>query len=271
MTTNPRTTTAPIATAAGALHVSTVGSGPPALLWHSMLIDSGQWDRVRDDLGAHRTLVLVDGPGHGRSGRTPRGTDLDTCADAAQQVLDALGLADVDWVGNAWGGHVGIAFAARHPHRVRTLTAVAAPPTPLPPAQRKRIALLVAAYAAGGATRPLRSAVVESLLSPATRAADQEAVRLVTDAFAAAERTGMRRVMTAMMLDRPDLSDRLPLITAPTLFVAGTEDPIWSPARAAAAAGAMARATSAAMPGAGHLPPLEAPGPFVEEVLRLWA
>ncbi|MCO1659102.1 alpha/beta fold hydrolase [Pseudonocardia humida] len=269
MPTNPATT-ASIPTDAGELHVSTVGSGPPALLWHSMLIDSRQWDRVRDRLGAHRTLVLVDGPGHGRSGRPPHGTDLDTCAAAAVQVLDALGSADVDWVGNAWGGHVGLAFAARHPDRVRTLTAVAAPPTPLPPAQHKRIALLVAAYKVTGAARPLRAAVQASLLSPATRADDPAAVQLVADAFAGADRTGLHRVMTAMMLERPDLSERLPRITAPTLFVAGGEDPIWSPERAAAAAAAMPRGTSAAIAGAGHLPPLESPEAFAEQVLRLW-
>ena len=34
---------------------------------------------------------------------------------AAEQALDRLGLTEpVDWVGNAWGGHVGIRLAHRH-------------------------------------------------------------------------------------------------------------------------------------------------------------
>ncbi|MBW0092358.1 alpha/beta hydrolase [Pseudonocardia sp. KRD-184] len=259
-----------ITTAAGRLHVRTIGSGPPALLWHSMLVDCRQWSRITARLAQHRTLVLVDGPGHGRSGPPPCGTGLADCADAAAQVLTHLGLGAVDWVGNAWGGHVGLVLAARRPDLCRTLTAVAAPPTPLPPAQRRRIGRLVTAYRLLGAARPLRSAVATSLLSPATAATDPAAVALVTDAFAAAPRTGMHRVMTEMMLRRPDLTAEVSRIAAPTLLVAGAQDPIWSPARAAAAAAAMPRATAAGVDGAGHLPPLEAPDAFADLVLGLW-
>ena len=53
--------------------------------------------------------------------------------DATQKVtqpmlVDALALSEpVDWVGNAWGGHVGVALACAAPPRVRTLTTIAAP------------------------------------------------------------------------------------------------------------------------------------------------
>ena len=124
--------------------------------------------------------------------------------------------------GEALRGPVGLALAARHPHRCRTPTVVAAPPTPLPAAQRRRIGLLVAAYGLVGAG-PLCSPVVESLLSPATRAGDQAAVDLVCGAFTAARRGGMRLVIQTMMLQRPDLTALLGRIAAPTLFVAGAD------------------------------------------------
>ncbi|NWJ74009.1 alpha/beta fold hydrolase [Pseudonocardia sp. ICBG162] len=260
-----------VRTRAGRLSVTVEGSGPPALLWHSLLVDSTQWDRVRAELGARRTLLLVDGPGHGRSGPPPRGTSFAGCADAALEVLDAVGAdGPVDWIGNAWGGHVGYHFAARHPGRCRTLVAVAAPHTPLPPSQRARIAALVALHRLTG-PHPLRGVVVDTLLSPAARAGDPEAVRRVEEAFLRGHRTGMNRVMVAMMLRRPDLTGVLRRVTAPTLLVAGAADPLWSGRRADAAAAVLPAGSALVVDGSGHLPPLEAPAAFAGAVVDHWA
>ncbi|GAY09128.1 alpha/beta fold hydrolase [Pseudonocardia sp. N23] len=254
-----------IDTGIGTVYVEVDGAGPPALLWHSLFLDARQWDRVRATLGAHRTLVLLDGPGHGRAGRPPRRFGFDDCADAAAQVLRALDLGpEVDWVGNAWGGHVGYAFAARH--AIRSLVAIAAPPTPLPPAQRRRIALLTAAFRVAGA-RPLTGPVVDALLSPTV---DADTTTLVREAFRGGDRVGMHRVMRSMMLARPDLSERLDRIGVPTLLIAGAEDPMWTSERAARAATGLVDGRVVTIPGAGHIPPLERPAETAAAILELW-
>jgi pimeloyl-ACP methyl ester carboxylesterase len=47
---------------------------------------------------------------------------MEECAAAAATVLDVLGISGpVDWVGNAWAGHVGVIFAPTSPARCRTL------------------------------------------------------------------------------------------------------------------------------------------------------
>ncbi|MGB8380747.1 MAG: alpha/beta fold hydrolase [Dermatophilaceae bacterium] len=108
-----------IDTAVGRLKVTTVGTGAPAVLWHSLFADERSWERVAARLAEDRRLVLITGPGHGDSGDPHHRYDLLQCARAAAQVLDALGVAEpVDWVGNAWGGHVGIRFAAAYPRRI---------------------------------------------------------------------------------------------------------------------------------------------------------
>jgi len=259
-----------IDTPAGRLHVAVLGSGPPAVLWHSLLVDSSQWDRVVDELAAVRTLVLVDGPGHGRSGPPPVGAGFEQCADAAATVLDELGLAQADWVGNAWGGHVGYVFAATHRRRCRSLTSIAAPVTPLPPKQRRRIRLLVAVYGLLGAAPPLRRAVVETLLAEHTRATDPEAVEIVTRAFRTGDKVGMHRVMQSMMLQRPDLSHHLPGITVPAMIVSGSEDPTFSSSRATAVAAALPTGSAVTIEGAGHLPPVERPADLARAVRVLW-
>lgn len=117
-----------VTTQVGSLHVESIGAGPPAVLWHSLFVDSRSWHRVVEDLAHDRRLVLITGPGHGPSGDPGRHYSMEDCADAASSVLDALKIKEpVDWVGNAWGGHVGIVLAARQPQRFRTLTTVGTP------------------------------------------------------------------------------------------------------------------------------------------------
>ena len=40
-----QTSAATVATRVGHLHVETAGSGPPAVLWHSLFVDSTTWSR----------------------------------------------------------------------------------------------------------------------------------------------------------------------------------------------------------------------------------
>ena len=39
-----------VPTRLGDLRVETCGSGPPAVLWHSLFVDSTTWERVREPL-----------------------------------------------------------------------------------------------------------------------------------------------------------------------------------------------------------------------------
>ena len=97
-----------IPTRVGSLAVRVLGDGPPAVLWHSLFVDERSWQRVEDALARDRCLVIITGPGHGESSDPGHRYSLDDCAAAAGEVLAALGIDEpVDWVGNAWGGHVG--------------------------------------------------------------------------------------------------------------------------------------------------------------------
>lgn len=131
----------------GELNIEIEGQGPPAILWHSLMVDSHQWDRVRAELRSHRTLIVIDGPGHSASGPPPAEFTLIDAADGAAEVLSHLDIDMVDWVGSAWGGHVGTVFATRHPDRVRTLITIGAPLTPLSGAERRKIVMMVRALA----------------------------------------------------------------------------------------------------------------------------
>jgi pimeloyl-ACP methyl ester carboxylesterase len=68
-------------------------------------------------------VIVFDRPGYGASTRLP-GRSISVVADDAAELLDDLGLDTVHASGGSGGGPHVLAFAARHPERVRAATVV---------------------------------------------------------------------------------------------------------------------------------------------------
>jgi len=79
-----------VSTPIGRLCVELRGSGPAILCWPSLYCDARTLDPLLEDLERDHRVLVVEGPGHGRSGPSPRRFSLGDCADAAVQVLDAV-------------------------------------------------------------------------------------------------------------------------------------------------------------------------------------
>jgi pimeloyl-ACP methyl ester carboxylesterase len=247
-----------VPTSLGRLNVEQVGAGPPALLWHSLWVDSRSWGPLVGSLGQQRRVLTIDGPGYGSSDPINRDYTLDDCATAAVEVLDHLGITEaVDWVGNAWGGHVGITLAADQPHRVRSLVTIATPLLPVGARQRwTQTYPLALLYRLTGPNRLITKALFDTLIgSDAITAHPDRAADLIRS-FEEADRQSIRRTIRFMHRWQP-LTETLPAITAPTLFLTGDlDDQHWGPAEARAAAATMPDARVATLTGAGHLGPL---------------
>ena len=161
-----------IPTRVGSLAVRVRGEGPPAVLWHSLFVDDRSWQRVEDGLARDRRLVIITGPGHGASSDPGTATPWTTAPAAAGEVLAALDIREpVDWVGNAWGGHVG--------HRVRGDLAGPVPdpghvrhagPGLRPVASGSCSGCCSPSTASSGMVDFLSSGIRDALLSPRTRA-----------------------------------------------------------------------------------------------------
>jgi len=268
MTAQPGDVVRRVPTRLGNLQVRECGSGPPLVLWHSLFVDSRTWQRLLEPLSRDHRLLVIDGPSHGGSSPAVRRFTLAECAQSAAEILDHLGVEEpVDWLGNAWGGHVGILFAAGWPERCRSLVAVGTPVHGIGRAERRRSRALVAVYRVTGAIPPLVKPVVDALLGPRMQSDDPDAVRLVSDALRSADRRGMHKAMW-LMLTRPDLSEAVHAGVAPTLFIAGADDPLWLPGPARAAAGGLRHGGCAAVPGEGHVAPLLERDPALLDLLR---
>jgi len=262
-----------IETTVGPLAVRVVGEHPAtAVLWPSLFMDGRSWDRVLPHLVQDRRLVIIDGPGHGGSGDPGhRYTELD-CVSAARQILNRLApTGPVDWVGNAWGGHVGLKLAAAHPTQCRSLVALGTPIAALTRAERRRTYPLLAIHGVLGPIELVLSGVTEVLLSRHTRASDPDAVALVRDSLTRADRRMLRNAVRSISLNRQDLTSRLPLIAAPTLIVTGSDHAGFTPVQARAAARLIPNGHAAIVPDAAYIVPLEAPETTATLIRDFWA
>lgn len=91
------------------------GSGPGVTAW-------ANWRLVMPALARSRRVLALDMLGFGYSERPGASAyNLDAWVLHALGVLDALGIAKADLVGNSFGGAIALALAVRHPERVRRL------------------------------------------------------------------------------------------------------------------------------------------------------
>jgi pimeloyl-ACP methyl ester carboxylesterase len=261
-----------IETHVGRLAVRVVGDGTPAVLWPSLFMDDRSWDRLLPNLSPHRRLVIINCPGHGASGDPGHRYSNHDCVTAASQILDQLAIGGaVDWVGNAWGGHVGLRFAAERPARCRSLITLGTPVAALSRRERRRTYPLLAAHGLLGPVELVLAGVTEVLLSAHTRETDPEAVELVRDSLQRADRRMLRNAVISISLHREDLTDLLPAIATPTLMVTGSVHSGFTPAQAEAAASLSPNGRSAVVPDAAYLVPLESPTTTSTLICEFWA
>ena len=257
------------------LHVGRTGSGPPVMLWHSLFVDSRSWGALITDLARDRTVYTVDGPSHGKSEPVRRDFTFEECATAAEQVLDRLGLTEpVDWVGNAWGGHVGIRLASGRTPRIRTLTMIGTPVRGFTLSEKWTKGWpLVQLYRVLGPNKFLLTQLSNSLLGSEAIAAQPVQAAMVIASFADADRKGMLHAMRSMMMHRTGVDGLLGGIAIPTLVMSARDDAMgWRPDEARRTCTAIPDCRVEEVAGGGHVAPLLIDGDRIAQLLTdFWA
>jgi pimeloyl-ACP methyl ester carboxylesterase len=246
-----------VSTDLGRLHVRRTGAGAPVVLWHSLFVDSRSWGPLIDALAHDRAVYAIDGPSHGKSEAVHRDFTFDECVSAAEQALDRLGLTEhLDWVGNAWGGHVGIRLATGT--RLRTLTTIGTPVQGFTLKEKLTKGWpLVETYRYAGPIGFLKAQLSGSLLGPEAVAAQLDQAATVIAAFAEADRKGMYHAMRSMMMHRSGVEDLLPRIAVPTLVMSARDDAMgWRPDEARHTCAAIPDCRVEEVAGGGHVAPL---------------
>lgn len=113
-----------VQTRAGEVAYSDVGEGPVVVLLHATLHDRHDFDTIVPSLRRDHRVITLDWPGHGESPAPNQPPTAASFADALADVVAALDLPPVAFVGNSVGGFAAARLAITEPQRVSRLVLV---------------------------------------------------------------------------------------------------------------------------------------------------
>ena len=220
---------------------------PVVLLAGSLGSTFAMWDPQVPALAERFRVVRFDARGHGRSPVPTGPYTLDDLVDDAVALLDRLGVERAHVVGLSLGGMTAMRLAAREAHRVDRL-AVLCTSALLGPAQAWADR---AAHVRAQGTSTVADAVVARWFTDDLRARDPKLVARMQAMIASTPAEGYAGCCEAIAT--MDLRADLSRISAPTLALAGAEDPATPPEHLAVVAGGVADGRLVVLPQAAHL------------------
>ncbi|TLS48040.1 alpha/beta fold hydrolase [Streptomyces montanus] len=247
----------------GQLHYVECGAGEPVLMLHQTPRSWTEYLDVLPLVGAAHRAIAMDTLGFGASAKPDAPHSIERFADAAQALVDALGLERFHLVGHHTGGVIAVELAARLQGRVASLLLSA---TPFVDEEKRRTA---------GERKPVDHVDPKPdgshLLELWNRrrgfymdGEEAALTRFMVDALSVLDRVEEGHVAVR----RYAMDQRLPYVTARTLAVCAPGDHYSLPAleKFADALGCETRVLSG-----GHVPlPEQLPGEFAKVVLA-WA
>jgi pimeloyl-ACP methyl ester carboxylesterase len=186
-------------------------------------------------------------------------------ADDLVAMLDALAVDRVDLVGLSMGGYVGLAFAERHPDRLRSLALVDTKSVE-DGADAKAGRIAAAERVAAEGREALAHDMLGVLVADSASAWVRARVRTMIEA------TPVETIVAALegMRLRPDRTSVLAGLEVPVGVIVGEHD-VLSPVADADHMAVSAGGPLTVVPDAGHMAPIESPAAVADALRSLWA
>lgn len=241
------------------------GSGTPVLLVHGVGMNAAIWRDQIASMQDRYDLIAIDMLGHGNSPLPPENAELSDFADQALRLLDHLGLAAVSIVGHSMGALVALEIALRAPSRVRSivcLNAVFRRPEALARAVRDRAAALGthgdASAVAATLARWFGDPLPENLASAAATA---------RAALEGVDPEGYARTYRLFARADAEHAGALARLTAPALFMTGSQDSNSTAAMSAAMARLAPRGQCLVLSGERHMMAIASPEKVTQHII----
>ena len=234
------------------LHVEVVGQGPPLVLLHGWAMHGGIFAPLVAALCAHRTLHVVDLPGHGHSRGSTVPLELDACARAVASAVPAA-----PWCGWSLGGLVALRAAGLFPGQVAALAMLCATPRFVVAADWPHgMPAQVLGDFADGLRHDWR-ATIDRFIALEAFGSDhmREELQMLRDAVLERGEPAPAVLSHGLqLLEAADLREALPALNLPSLWLAGRRDRLVDPRAMREAAARAPAARFAQVEQAGHAP-----------------
>jgi 3-oxoadipate enol-lactonase len=249
------------------------GETQPILFLHNSLTNHSIWHHQLEYFGMTHRCIAPDLRGHGGTTALgerlpPEQTTIDLFADDVIALLDHLHVKKTVVCGLSMGGYIALALWRKQPGRISRMVLVDTRATAdKPDAKTERYWRIEQVKAHG--TAGLTDAILRTALAPEHL---RTTLALEVRHMIAATRPEDVIATLHALAERPDASQLLVNVTAPTLIVNGERDDLNSTREANALYFEAERAWQlAVIPRAGHLSPLENPAAFNQALAEFLA
>ncbi len=103
------------------IHYETFGKGPVIVLLHGFLESASMWKPIIPELAKNNTLLILDFPGHGKSGIIDQTHSMELMAELVDKILQKLQITKASFVGHSMGGYVALAYAELYSEKIEKL------------------------------------------------------------------------------------------------------------------------------------------------------
>ena len=234
---------------------------PVVVLGNSLGTTRELWEPQVGALGGRFRLLRYEHRGHGGSPAPPGPYALADLAADVLQLLDDFGIAAASYCGISLGGMIGMWLAVHAPEQIDAL-GLCCTSAHLPPAGFWTDR---AAHALAAGMASLAEPVVGRWFTPAFRARDPATVARFVTTVAGLDPQGYAGCCEAIAA--MDQRSSLGRISAPTLVIAGAEDPATPPWHGARIASAVGRSRLRVIRGGSHLANVSQPGEVAAALL----
>lgn len=208
------------------VEISGPAEAPAVVLSHSLACTHEMWRPQIEALAQDHLVVAYDTRGHGGTAAPNGAYSLELLTADLLGLAEALQLTRFHFVGLSMGGMIGQQLALTAPEKLISLT-LCATTSRIPPEGRTAFDERVAAAESQGMAALVEATLARWFTEPFRTAGrpEVEAIRQLILATPVAGFVGCCRAIQQL-----DLTDRLPAVTAPTLVLAGKDDPGMPPA-----------------------------------------
>jgi len=241
------------------------GTGEPIVFLHGFPLDRQMWQPQIEGLSGHYRVLAFDYPGFGDSSPSTEGFTIDSLADITADFLDAIGITGRAIVaGLSMGGYVALAFARRHPERLRALI-LADTRAEADSEEAKANRDLLAEVARQEGPAAVIDKMLPKLIEEGPLANLPDVVKMLTQIAGRQTATAIVHALQAMK-ERPDATPDLSRIAVSTLVIVGENDLLTPPQVAKLMADHIVGSSLVTIPGVGHISNLQAPGTFNDAI-----